>query len=229
VSSSTRALAICGLIVVILLSLTETPTVPNTSVSRPTATETDFGNPAFFKQTGLSFHSPTQISTSNPHCQSSMQNTYPAKAASGQKIVITTSITNVCMAPLDYNRVIVDIMLPNTAVILSTAPATPDAINTIIAPQQGGPWTIDVVASFSYYPLTGTLTSIQDTIIINISGPIASSTIKSLSALTTIAAPSTVNTGNSTTSNLVAVFVALPSKLLSTTNTPTAKPYSTNH
>jgi len=115
-----------------------------------------------------------------------MQNSYPAKAASGQEIVITTTITNVCLSTLDHTQVIVDIMLPNTSVTLLSAVATP-AVNNIRAPQVGGSWTLDVVVSFNDYPLTGTLTSFQNTIIIYNIGPLASSTTKSSTVSATVA------------------------------------------
>jgi len=173
--------------------------------------------------TSLSFSAPTQTSAYSADCQPSMQNTYPAKAAPGQEMVITTTITNVCVSILVYGQeqVIVDIMLPNTAVILSTAPANPDAVNTIRAPQVDGPWTLDVVASFSDYPLSGVLASFQNTIIINIIGPLASSTTKSSKVYSTIATSSTVKTTKSTTSNSVVVSSTIPPQLLSTMNTPT--------
>jgi hypothetical protein len=94
-----------------------------------------------------------------------MQNSYPMNATVGREIVIITSVTNICLA--DYNQVIVNILLPNTSIILSTAPASP-AINEVRAPEIGGPWSVVVQAVFIIYPLGGTIGLFQDTITIHV-------------------------------------------------------------
>ena len=94
-----------------------------------------------------------------------MQNTYPTSASAGRVIVITTSITNACV--VDYNRVLVNILLANTARILSASIASP-AINKVRAPDIGGPWSLVVQVLFINYPLAGTVSLFQDRITINI-------------------------------------------------------------
>jgi len=96
-----------------------------------------------------------------------MQNKHPLNATAGREIVIITTITNACVA--DYNQVIVNILLPNTSRILSTAPASP-AINKVRAPDTGGPWDLVVQVLFIYYPSGGTIGLFQNTITINIYG-----------------------------------------------------------
>jgi len=92
-----------------------------------------------------------------------MQNSYPVNATVGREIIITTTITNVCVA--DINQIIVNILLPNTSRILSTAPASP-AINAVTAPDITGPWSLVVQVQFNNYPLGGTVSQFQDTITI---------------------------------------------------------------
>ena len=99
------------------------------------------------------------------NCKPDMQNSYPKSATAGRQIVITTTVTNACVA--DYNQVIVNILLPNTSRILSTAPASP-AINKVIAPDIGGPWSLVVQVLLVYYPSGGTVGLFQNTITINI-------------------------------------------------------------
>jgi hypothetical protein len=105
------------------------------------------------------------------NCQPGVRNEYPENANAGQKIVIITTVTSACVT-FDYNQVIVNILLPNTSRILSTAPASP-AINTIIAPATGGPWSLIVQVLWINYPTAGTLATFQTTITININGPLA--------------------------------------------------------
>jgi hypothetical protein len=96
-----------------------------------------------------------------------MRNEYPMNATAGQEIVIITTITNVCIADDNYNQVVVNILLPNTSRILSTAPASP-AINKVTAPDIGGSWSLVVQALFIYYPTGGTIDLFQNVITINI-------------------------------------------------------------
>lgn len=97
---------------------------------------------------------------------------YPENATAGQKIVIITNVTSSFCALLcvtDYNRVIVNILLPNSSAILSTAPASP-AINTVTAPATGGPWNLTVQVLWIDYPTGGTKAMFQTTITIKIIG-----------------------------------------------------------
>ena len=94
-----------------------------------------------------------------------MQNTYPTSATAGRLIVITTSITNACV--VDYNRVLVNILLANTSRILSASIASP-AINQVRAPDMSGPWRLVVQAQFIYYPEGGMLSLFQESITINV-------------------------------------------------------------
>ena len=110
----------------------------------------------------------TQMQTyaSSPlNCEPSMQNEYPKNATIGQWIVITTTVTNVCVAY--YNQVIVNILLPYTSRILSTGPDSP-AVNKVRAPDTIGPWSLVVQVLLNYYPTDGTIGSFENTIIINI-------------------------------------------------------------
>ena len=92
-----------------------------------------------------------------------MQNSYPMNATAGRDIIIITSITNVCVP--DINQTIVNILLPNTSQILSTAPASP-AINEVIAPDTAGPWSLVVQVLLINYPLGGTVSLFQEQITI---------------------------------------------------------------
>ena len=106
--------------------------------------------------------------------QPGVQNQYRANAGAGQKIVITTTVascfcsTFACVT--DYNGVIVNILLPNSSVILSTAPANSgnEAINTVTAPRTAGLWSLIVQVLWTDYPTGGTVATYQTTITINI-------------------------------------------------------------
>lgn len=108
------------------------------------------------------------------YSQPNVQNQYPENAAAGQKIVVNTTVTSSFCAfacVTDYNVVIVRILLPNSSVILSTAPASPAAINTVTAPATGGPWSL-IVQVLWLDDTDGGITAIyQTTITINIHGP----------------------------------------------------------
>ena len=110
------------------------------------------------------------------NCQPSVQNQYPENANAGQKIVITTTVTNTCIS--DYNQVIVKILLPNTSVTLSTSAASP-ATNMVTAPATGGPWRLIVQVLWINYPADGTIAILQTTITIQINGPPTISTVTS--------------------------------------------------
>jgi hypothetical protein len=110
------------------------------------------------------------------NCQPGVQNQYPENATAGQKIVIITTVTSACV--FGYNEVIVNILLPNTSVILSTAAASP-AINMVTAPATGGPWSLIVQVLWIDYPAGGTIAIFQTTITIKINGPLAVSTVTS--------------------------------------------------
>lgn len=115
--------------------------------------------------------------------QPGVQNQYPVNATTGQKIVIITTVTSspcafACVT--DYNEVIVNVLLPNSSVTLSTAPASP-AINTVTAPATGGPWSLIVQVLWIDYPTGGTMAIFQTTITIKIIGPLTISTVTSQS------------------------------------------------
>ena len=74
-------------------------------------------------------------------CQPGVQNEYPENANAGQKIVIITTVTTACVSDDVYNEVIVNILPPNSSIILSTAPASP-ATNTVTAPATAGTGTL---------------------------------------------------------------------------------------
>jgi hypothetical protein len=103
--------------------------------------------------------------------QPGVQNQYPENATPGEKIVIITTVTSSFCAfacVTDYNEVIVNILLPNSSVILSTASASP-AINAVTAPATGGPWSLIVQVLWIDYPTGGTMATFQTTITIKIS------------------------------------------------------------
>lgn len=99
------------------------------------------------------------------NCQPSMKNQYPKNATVGQMIIITTIITRVCI--VNYNEVIINILLPDTSIILSTSPANP-AVNKIRAPNNAGPLVLVVQALFIYYPSDGITALFQNVITIEI-------------------------------------------------------------
>jgi hypothetical protein len=152
------------------------------------------------------------------NCQPGVQNQYPETANSGQKIVIITTVTSACVT--EYNEVIVNILLPNTSRILSTAPASP-AINTVTAPATGGPWSLIVQVLWIYYYSGGTMAIFQTTITIKINGPLASSTVTSRTASSTkftssrIAASSSVKVSSST---VLSYSTVISSKNFTSTN-----------
>jgi len=116
-------------------------------------------------------------------CQA-VQNQYPNTATAGHQIVIITTVSSACVT--DYNEVIVNILLPNTSQILSTASATNGpATNTVTAPATGGPWNLVVQVSWINYPTAGTLAMYQTTITIMINGPSAISKVTSTTASST--------------------------------------------
>jgi len=102
--------------------------------------------------------------------QPGVQNQYPGSAAAGRKIVIITTVTSSPCALLcvtDYDEVIVNILLPNSSEILSTAPASP-ATNTVTAPATRGPWSLVVQVLWMDPPYGGTMAIFQTTITIKI-------------------------------------------------------------
>lgn len=103
-------------------------------------------------------------------CQPGVQNEYPANAPAGHRIDINTTVTSACIADWATQyiaQIIVNILRPNSSVILSTAPASP-AINTVTAPAAGGPWSLIVQVLWIATPSGGTLEIFQTTITINI-------------------------------------------------------------
>ena len=113
--------------------------------------------------------------------QPAVQNQYPQNAPAGQKIVIITTVTNSSCAlacVTDYDEVIVNILLPNSSDILSTAPASP-AVNTVTAPATGGPWSLIVQVLWIDPPTGGTIAMFQTTIMIKIIGPLTISRVTS--------------------------------------------------
>jgi hypothetical protein len=110
-------------------------------------------------------------------CQPSVQNQFPQNASAGQKIVIVTTVTSACVT--DYDQVIVNILLPNTSDLLSTAPASPAATNTVTAPATAGPWTLFVQVMWVNYPTGGTFEIYQTTITVKIVGSLTISTVPS--------------------------------------------------
>ena len=110
----------------------------------------------------------TQSYASMPlNCQPGVQNEYPKNANVGQNIVIITSVTSACVSDDVYNEVIVNILPPNSSLILSTAPASP-ATNTVKAPAMAGPWSLIVQVLWNDPPTGGTFEIFQTTITINI-------------------------------------------------------------
>jgi len=103
-------------------------------------------------------------------CQPGVQNEYPANATAGQKIVIVTTVTNGCVGPdVTISQVIVNILLPNSSEILSTAIASP-AINTVTARGTSGPWNLIVQIFWNGYPASGNYEMFETTITIKIIG-----------------------------------------------------------
>jgi hypothetical protein len=149
------------------------------------------------------------------NCQPSIQNQYPESAAAGEKIVIITTVTNTCIT--NYNRVVVNILLPNTSLILSTAPASP-AKNTVTAPSTGGPWSLIVQVLWVVYPSGGTLAISQTTITIKINGPLT------ISAITSRTVSSTLFTSSRVVANSTLLSSAITSVEVSSS---AVTPYST--
>ena len=117
-------------------------------------------------------------------CQAA-QNQYPNTATAGHQIVIITTVSSTCVT-YDYNEVIVNILLPNTSRILSTASATNGpATNTVTAPATGGIWNLVVQVLWINYPEAGTLGMYQITITIIVNGPSAISKVTSTTASST--------------------------------------------
>jgi len=100
-------------------------------------------------------------------CQPGVHNQYPENANAGEKIVITTTVTSACISADFSDQVVVNILAPNSSLILSTAPASP-AINTVKAPAKGGPWSLIVQVLWNDPPTGGTFEVFQMTITINI-------------------------------------------------------------
>ena len=103
-------------------------------------------------------------------CQPGVQNEYPETALAGHAVVIVTTVTSACIADWATQyvaQIIVNILRPNSSVILSTAPASP-ATNTVTAPTTGGPWSLIVQVLWNATPSGGTLEIFQTTITINI-------------------------------------------------------------
>jgi hypothetical protein len=132
---------------------------------------------------------------------------------------------------VDYNQVIVNILLPNSSIILSTAPAIiSPAVNTVRAPPTGGSWSLIVQVLWMDYPMTGTLASYQTTITIMINGPLAISTVTSHTAYSTkftssrIGASSTVSSYSEVTSVKVSsstvVSYSIQAKSITGTSVP---------
>jgi len=145
--------------------------------------------------------------------QPGVQNQYPENATAGQKIVITTTVTSSFCAfacVTDYTEVIVNILLPNSSVILSTAPASP-AINTVTAPATGGPWSLIVQVLWIDTPTGGTMAIFQTTITIKINGPLAISTVTSRTVFSTKSTSSTM-AASSTVFTVIPYSTVIPSK-----------------
>lgn len=104
-----------------------------------------------------------------------VQNQYPVNATRGHRIVIVTTVTSAACALLcitDYNQVIVNVLLPNSSVILSTALANPAAANTVTAPATPGPWHLVVQVLWNDPVAGGTMAVYQTTITIKILGSV---------------------------------------------------------
>ena len=165
------------------------------------------------------------------NCEPGVQNQYPENALAGQSIEIITTITSACVSSDYYTEVIVNILPPNSSVILSTAPASP-AINTVTAPATGGPWSLIVQVLWNNYPTGGTVAIFQTTIAIQINGPLTISTITSRTVSSTkftssrIAATSTVFSYSAVTSlkNFTSTSVPATTTNKSTFNTPSTLP-----
>ena len=171
--------------------------------------------------------------------QPGVQNQYPENATAGRKIVITTTVTSGPCAVecvTDYTEVIVNILLPNTSVILSTAPASP-AVNTVTAPATGGPWSLTVQVLWINYPTDGTLATFQTTITIQIIGPlpISKTTISTVSSSkftsSRLAASSTESYSAATSvtvssSAVIPYSTAISSSFTSTSVAPSTLPFN---
>jgi hypothetical protein len=112
-------------------------------------------------------------------CQPGVQNEYPENATAGQRFMINTTVTGDCVGSgAVITQVIVNILLPNSSVMLSTAPASPSypsrAINWVTAPATPGPWRLIVQVFWNGYPSAGNCEEFQTAI-----------TIKTIEALTT--------------------------------------------
>ena len=165
------------------------------------------------------------------NCEPGVQNQYPENALAGQSIEIITTVTSACVSSDYYTEVIVNILPPNSSVILSTAPASP-AINTVTAPATGGPWSLIVQVLWNNYPTGGTVAIFQTTITIQINGPLTISTITSRTVSSTkltssrMAATSTVFSYSAVTSlkNFTSTSVPATTTNKSTFNTPSTLP-----
>ena len=102
------------------------------------------------------------------NCKPGVQIQYPVNATSGAKIVIVTTVSSACV--YNYNQIAVNILLPNTSVILSMALASP-ATNTVTAPPYGGLWSLVVQIFWNDYPTGGIIEVYETTITIKILGP----------------------------------------------------------
>ena len=181
-----------------------------------------------------------EIYASTPlNSQPAVQNQYPENAAAGQKIVIITTVTNSSCAlacVTDYDEVIVNIMVPNSSDILSTAPANP-ATNTVTAPETGGPWNLIVQVLWIDPPTGGTMAIYQTKITIKINGPAANSTVTTRTvsstkfSSSTIAASSTIGSYTAVASVAVSSSTVIPySTIISSKNftSTSASPTTTN-
>ena len=158
------------LLVMATMMLTVTPAYSNgvifstfDSVANQPVTFSDKGTPSRIDFVHVAQSMSSALAPSS--CQPGVENQYPESVNPGQEIMINTTVTSACVSLFD--EVIVNILLPNSSVILSTAPASP-AVNTVRAPARGGPWSLIVQVLWNDPPTGGTFEIFQTTIIINI-------------------------------------------------------------
>jgi len=117
------------------------------------------------------FQITTNAYASTPfYTQPGVQNQFPGNATAGHRIVIFTTVTGAACAVVcitRYNQVIVNILLPNTSNVLSTAPDNP-AVNMVTAPATRGPWHLTVQVLWNDYPTGGTTAIFETTITIQV-------------------------------------------------------------
>lgn len=94
-----------------------------------------------------------------------MSNSYPESAGQNAQVTITTDVSLNC--PIQGYYVIVNIMPTGYTRILSTA-SGPVAVNQVTTPTDLGPWSLDVVVKLVDYPLGKTISSSDNTIVIQI-------------------------------------------------------------